>query len=160
MGVPDCRNLRSSKKINTNKMRDFMPGKLFVGNLSFNVSDAELSTLCSSLNVKTESVKIMRDMETGRSRGFGFIELSSETDLAAAINELNGKTLDGRALTVNEARPQKKREFRGGGGGGKGWDQHFDRGPRDGGGGRFGSRGRDSNRRGQERPKRKIQELY
>lgn len=135
-----------------------MPGKLFVGNLSFNVSDADLSTLCSSLNVKTESVKIMRDMETGRSRGFGFIELSPETDLAAAINDLNGKVLDGRALTVNEARPQKKREFRSGPGGGGG--HSFDRRPGGGGGGRFGSRGRDSNRRGQERPKRKIQELY
>jgi cold-inducible RNA-binding protein len=136
-----------------------MPGKLFVGNLSFNVSDADLSALCSSLNVKTESVKIMRDMETGRSRGFGFIELSPESDLAAAINELNGKVLDGRALTVNEARPQKKREFRGGGPGGGG--HSFDRRPGGGGGGgKFGSRGRDSNRRGQERPKRKIQELY
>jgi cold-inducible RNA-binding protein len=134
-----------------------MPGKLFVGNLSFNVSDVDLGSLCSSLNLKTESVKIMRDMETGRSRGFGFIELSPETDLAAAINDLNGKVLDGRALTVNEARPQKKREFRGGPGGGPSF------GNRPGGGGRgggFGSRGRDSNRRGQERPKRKIQELY
>lgn len=133
-----------------------MPGKLFVGNLSFNVSDAQLSELCASLNIKTESVKIMRDMETGRSRGFAFIELSQETDLAAAITEMNGKTLDGRALTVNEARPQKKREFRPGGG-----DSSFGRRPGGGGGGgRFGSRGRDSNRRGQERPKRKIQELY
>jgi len=134
-----------------------MPGKLFVGNLSFNVSDVDLSSLCSSLNLKTESVKIMRDMETGRSRGFGFIELSPETDLAAAITELNGKVLDGRALTVNEARPQKKREFRSGPGGGSSFGHRPGGG---GGGGRFGSRGRDSNRRGQERPKRKIQELY
>ena len=133
-----------------------MPGKLFVGNLSFNVADADLSSLCSSLNLKTESVKIMRDMDTGRSRGFGFIELSPETDLAAAITELNGKVLDGRALTVNEARPQKKREFRGGPGGGP----SFGRGPGGGGGRKFGGHGRDSNRRGQERPKRKIQELY
>jgi len=132
-----------------------MPGRLFVGNLSFNVSDAELSELCSGLNIKTESVKIMRDMETGRSRGFGFIELSQETDLAAAISELNGKTLDGRALTVNEARPQKKREFRPSGGG-----PSFGRRPEGGEGGKFGGRGRDSHRRGQERPKRKFQELY
>ncbi len=133
-----------------------MPGKLFVGNLSFNVADADLSALCSSLNLKTESVKIMRDRETGRSRGFGFIELSQETDLAAAISELNGKILDGRALTVNEARPQKPREFRDSGGGGP----MYDRRPGGGEGGKFGSRGRGSNRRGQERPKRKIQELY
>ncbi len=125
-----------------------MPGKLFVGNLSFNVSDADLSELCSGLNVKTESVRIMRDMDTGRSRGFGFVELSAETELTAAIEALNAKVLDGRALTVNEARPQKRREFGGGG-------PSFERRP-----GRFGSRGRDSQRRGQERPKRKIQELY
>ncbi len=129
-----------------------MPGKLFSGNLSFNVADADLSALCSSLNVKTESVRIMRDRDTGRSRGFGFIELAPETELAAAISGLNGKVLDGRALTVNEARPQKKREFQGGG-----FGQSFDRRPD---GDRFGSYRRDSNRRGQERPKRKIQELY
>ena len=125
-----------------------MPGKLFVGNLSFNVSDSDLSSLCSELNVKTESVKIMRDIDTGRSRGFAFIELSAETELAAAITELNGKVLDGRALTVNEARPQKRREFGGGG-------PSFGRKP-----GRFGSRGRESRRRGQDRPKRRIEELY
>lgn len=131
-----------------------MPGRLFVGNLSFNVADADLSSLCESLSLKTESVRIMRDKDTGRSRGFAFIDLAPETDLSAAIGGLNGKVLDGRTLTVNEARPQKKREFGGGG-------PSFDRGPRGGGGGgHFDSRRRDSNRRGQERPKRKIQELY
>ncbi len=129
-----------------------MPGKLFIGNLSFNVADADLSSLCESLKLKTVSVRIMRDKDTGRSRGFAFVELGPETELAAAISELNGKVLDGRALTVNEARPQKKREFQGGFGA-----PSFDRRP---GGDSFGSRRRDSNRRGQERPKRKIQELY
>ncbi|MBZ5496514.1 MAG: RNA-binding protein [Acidobacteriia bacterium] len=119
-----------------------MPGKLFVGNLSFNVVEADLDKLCADLNLKTASVKVMRDMESGRSRGFGFIELAPETDMDAAIQAMNGKDLDGRALTVNEARPPKKREFGGGGGGGN----------------RFG--GHDSRRKERERPKRKIQELY
>ena len=124
-----------------------MPGKLFVGNLSFNVSDAELNELCAGLNIKTESIKIMRDMETGKSRGFAFIELSPETDMANAIKELNAKILGGRALTVNEARPPKARESGGGG-------QGFGHRP-----GKFG--GRNSQRRDQPaRPKRKTQELY
>jgi RNA recognition motif-containing protein len=125
-----------------------MPGKLFVGNLSFNVSDAELNEFCSSLNIKTESIKIMRDMETGKSRGFAFIELSPEADMEGAIKELNAKTLDGRAITVNEARPLKPRDSNRGGGG-------RDFGNRS---GKF--RGRDSQRKEPARPKRKIQELY
>ena len=128
-----------------------MPGRLFIGNLSFNVADADLSSLCTSLNLKTESVRIMRDKDTGRSRGFAFVDLAPESDLAAAISELNGKVLDGRALTVNEARPQKKREFQGGMGGAPSFERRRDH---------FDSRRRDSDRRGQERPKRKVQELY
>jgi cold-inducible RNA-binding protein len=130
-----------------------MPGKLFIGNLSFNVVEADLDTLCANLNIKTASVKVMRDMELGRSRGFGFIELAPEADMDAAIQAMNGKELDGRALTVNEARPPKKREFGGGGGG-----QRFGNRPGGGGGGRFG--GHDSRRKERERPKRKTQELY
>ncbi len=129
-----------------------MPGKLFIGNLSFNVVEADLDTLCANLNIKTASVKVMRDMELGRSRGFGFIELAPEADMDAAIQAMNGKELDGRALTVNEARPPKKREFGGGGG------QRFGNRPGGGGGGRFG--GHDSRRKERERPKRKTQELY
>jgi RNA recognition motif-containing protein len=134
-----------------------MPAKLFVGNLSFNVVEADLDQLCTSQTVQTASVKIMRDMETGRSRGFAFIELAPEADMEAAIKALNGKELNGRALTVNEARPPKKREFGGGGGGG---NRFGDRpgGGRGGGGNRFG--GHDSRRKERERPKRKTQELY
>jgi RNA recognition motif-containing protein len=129
-----------------------MPGKLFVGNLSFNVVEADLSQLCTGLSVQTASIKIMRDMELGRSRGFAFIELAPEADMDAAIQALNGKELDGRALTVNEARPPKKREFGGGG-------SRFGHKPGGGGGGgRFG--GHDSRRKERERPKRKVQELY
>ena len=132
-----------------------MPGKLFIGNLSFNVVEADLEKLCADLNVKTASIKVMRDMELGRSRGFGFIELAPEADMDAAIQAMNGKDLEGRALTVNEARPPKKREFGGFGGG-----QSF--GNRPGGGGFGGHRagGRDSRRKERERPKRKVQELY
>jgi len=90
-----------------------MPTKLFIGNLSFNVADAELKELLSNNNVPVTSVTLMRDVESGRSRGFAFAELAPEADLEAAVKALNGKVIDGRALTVNEARPQKKREFRG-----------------------------------------------
>ena len=129
-----------------------MPGKLFVGNLSFNAVEADLETLCANLNINAASIKIMRDMELGRSRGFGFIELAPEADLDAAIQALNGKELGGRSLTVNEARPPQKREF---GGGGR--RQGFGNRP-SGGGHRFG--GHDSRRKERERPKRKVQELY
>jgi len=95
-----------------------MPGKLFVGNLSYNVADAGLNELFASMNIPVASVRIMRDLETGRSRGFAFVELAPEADMESAISLLNGKVLDGRPLTVNEARQQKPREFRGGGGGG------------------------------------------
>jgi cold-inducible RNA-binding protein len=88
-----------------------MPIKLFIGNLSFKVADAELNELFSSLNIPVASIMLMRDVDTGRSRGFAFAELAPEANAEAAIKELNGKVLDGRALTVNEARPQKKREF-------------------------------------------------
>jgi RNA recognition motif-containing protein len=117
-----------------------MPSKLFVGNLSFNTGDVELSDLFASLNIPVASVKIMRDMDTGRSRGFGFVELAPEADMEAAIKQLNGKVVDGRPLTVNEARPQRPREFGGGGGSGR-------RGGGGGGGGnRSGGRGNREDR--------------
>jgi RNA recognition motif-containing protein len=130
-----------------------MPGRIFVGNLSYNVSDADLSEMIAGLNIATASVKIMRDMDTGRSRGFGFVELTPEGNLEAAIEALNGKVLDGRALTANEARPQKRREF----GSGGGHDFSRNRGKFGGGG---GGRGRGPRERERDRPKRKIQELY
>ena len=125
-----------------------MPGRIFVGNISYNVSDADLSELVTGLNLQAVSVKIMRETETGRSRGFGFVELAPETDLDTAIKALNGKVLDGRTLTANEARPPKKREF--GSAPGQGFSR--DRGKSS---GRRGSRERD-----RDRPKRKFQELY
>ena len=118
-----------------------MPGKLFIGNLSFSVVDAALTELFASMSIPVTSIRIVRDPETGRSRGFGFAELAPEADMESAISQLNGKVLEGRPLTVNEARQQKPREFRGGGGGGGGFDRNRNRfgrrsGPRGGGGDR------------------------
>jgi RNA recognition motif-containing protein len=114
-----------------------MPNKLFIGNLPFSATDAELSELFAGANIPIANIKVMRDQETGRSRGFAFVELAPEADMQAAISQLNGQVLDGRPLTVNEARQQKPRSF--GGKGGGGFDPHRSRfnrrgGPRSGGG--------------------------
>ena len=92
-----------------------MTMKLYVGNLSFQTSSAELQTLFAQAGT-VESVSLIEDRETGRSRGFGFVEMSTKEEGAAAIQQFNGKDLGGRALNVNEAKP---REDRGGGGGGR-----------------------------------------
>ena len=89
--------------------------KIFVGNLPFSVGEAELQDLFAQKG-SVESVMVMRDTATGRSRGFAFLEMGSEEEARKAITELNSYSIDGRALTVNEARP--KTENRGGGGGG------------------------------------------
>jgi RNA recognition motif-containing protein len=101
-----------------------MSTKLYVGNLSFNTSNEDLQELFGQAGT-VESVNIVEDRDTGRSRGFGFVEMSSKEEGTAAIEQLNGKEIDGRALTVNEARPREERSGggggnRGGGGGGRG----------------------------------------
>jgi RNA recognition motif-containing protein len=99
-----------------------MGKKLYVGSISFNASEESLRELFSGIG-EVESVKIITDSDTGRSKGFGFVEMSSEEDAKKAIEQLNGKTFMERALIVNEARPQQPRErrgFGGGGGGGRG----------------------------------------
>ncbi len=93
-----------------------MTMKLYVGNLAFSTSSDELQTLFAQAGT-VESVSLIEDRETGRSRGFGFVEMSTKEEGAAAIQQFNGKDLGGRALNVNEAKP---REDRGGGGGGRG----------------------------------------
>ena len=93
-----------------------MGKKLYVGNLGYEVSDEDLSQLFSQHGT-VESANVISDKMSGRSKGFGFVEMSSETEAAAAIEALNGKDYDGRELTVNEARPRPER---GGGGGGRG----------------------------------------
>jgi RNA recognition motif-containing protein len=96
-----------------------MGRNLFVGNLSFSVGEAELKQLFEQKG-GVESVTVMRDTETGRSRGFGFVEMSSEEAAQKAIKELNEFSVDGRNLTVNEARPKQARRGGFGGGGGRG----------------------------------------
>ncbi|MDM7998165.1 MAG: RNA-binding protein [Acidobacteriota bacterium] len=117
-----------------------MPNKLFIGNLSFSITEDGLNELFAGAGIPIANVKLMRDQETGRSRGFAFVELAPEADMESAISQLNGKVLEGRPLTVNEARQQKPRSF-GGGGGGGGFDRNRNRfgqrsGPRGSGGGR------------------------
>ena len=89
-----------------------MSMKLYVGNLSFDTSSSELQTLFAQAGT-VESVSLIEDRETGRSRGFGFVEMSTKEEGAAAIEQFNGKDVGGRALKVNEAKP---RENRNGGG--------------------------------------------
>ena len=108
-----------------------MSTKLYVGNLSFNTTTQDLETMFGELGT-VQSANLIEDRETGRSRGFGFVEMSSKEEAASAISTLNGKEVDGRALTVNEAKP---REDRGGSGGGGG------RGGNRGGGGGYGGGG-------------------
>ena len=112
---------------------------IFVGNLSFNTSEEELRQMFEPFG-QVDRVSIMTDRDTGRSRGFGFVEMASNEDGEKAITGLNGTQVGGRTLNVNEARP--KTEHSGGGGrdrGGRGGDRG-DRGGRGGGGG--GGRGR------------------
>lgn len=95
--------------------------KIYVGNLPYEYTDTELNAAFSQ-HGKVESAQIATDRYTGRSRGFGFVEMSASAEAEAAIKALNGKDMKGRALTVNEARP---REERGGGGGGSGGGKSF-----------------------------------
>ena len=91
--------------------------KLYVGNLSFNTSNQDLSDIFKEIG-PVESSNIIEDRETGRSRGFGFVEMTSQADGERAITELNGKEVDGRELKVNEAKPQTNGGGRGNFGGG------------------------------------------
>src|SRR2546430_11292980 len=92
-----------------------MTMKLYVGNLAFETSSTELQNLFATVGT-VESVALIEDRETGRSRGFGFVEMSTKEEGAAAVAQFNGKDLGGRTLKVNEAKP---REDRGGNGGGR-----------------------------------------
>lgn len=97
-----------------------MSTKLYVGNISFNTSNQDLIELFSAAGT-VSSANIIEDRETGRSRGFGFVEMASSEEAQAAIAELNGKEVDGRTLKVNEAKPRDDRGGSGGGGrGGRG----------------------------------------
>src|SRR6266550_3743209 len=112
-----------------------MSCKLYVGNLPYETNETDLEALFAEAGT-VESVNVMRDRDTGRARGFAFVEMATEKDAQNAIQQLNERPFGGRTLTVNEARPQQPRSgggggFRGGGGG---------RGGRGGGGGGGGGR--------------------
>ena len=109
-----------------------MGNKLYVGNLAYSVRDESLQAAFGQFGTVT-SAKVMMDRETGRSKGFGFVEMGSDAEAQAAVNGMNGQALDGRPLVVNEARPREERPggFGGGGGGGR----------RSGGGGGYGGGG-------------------
>lgn len=107
-----------------------MGNKLYVGNLSFNTTEIAIQDLFSQFGTVSE-VLLMQDKFTGRSRGFAFVTMATDAEAQAAVNQAHGRELDGRPLTVNEARPREdrppgggggfggpRRDFRGGGGGG------------------------------------------
>ncbi len=96
-----------------------MGKKLYVGNLSYSVSSSDLEKMFGSFGT-VESAQVIADRESGRSKGFGFVEMSKDEDAQAAIRGLNGQDQDGRPLTVNEARPREERSGGGGGGGHRG----------------------------------------
>jgi RNA recognition motif-containing protein len=110
--------------------------KLYVGNLSYNTGKNDLEQMFGAHGTVV-SAQVITERETGRSKGFGFVEMSTDNEAAAAISALNGKNVDGRALTVNEARPPQEGAGRRGGGGGFGGG----RGPGGGGRGGFGGGG-------------------
>src|ERR1700680_4506361 len=104
---------------------------IFVGNLSFGATEDAVRTMFGAYGA-VDRVSIVTNRDTGQAKGFGFVEMSNNSEAERAIAELNGRELDGRALTVNEARPKEDRGFGGGGGGGRG----------KGGGGGFGGQRR------------------
>ena len=110
-----------------------MGNKLYVGNLSYNTTSSDLEQLFSQHGT-VQSAEVISDRDSGRSKGFGFVEMGSDEEAQAAITALNGQQHDGRALTVNEAKPREDRGPRGGGGGGGGRGGY-------GGGGGGGGRG-------------------
>lgn len=112
-----------------------MGANLYVGNLSYNVTSSDLEKLFSQYGT-VKSAQVIADKYTGRSKGFGFVEMKSDSEAQAAIQGLNLKEHDGRCITVNEARPREERGGGGGyGGGGGGRGRGGDR--RGGGGGRY-----------------------
>jgi RNA recognition motif-containing protein len=115
-----------------------MGKRLFVGNLSFTTTEGTLESLFAQDGRKVASVSVVQDRDTGRSRGFAFVEMENDNDAQAAIKAMDGHQVDGRALRVNEAEERKPRSGGGGGGGGGGGY-----GGRGGGGGGGGGGGRD-----------------
>ena len=111
-----------------------MGSKLYVGNLSYNATGSDLEQLFSQHGT-VQSAEVIAYRDTGRSKGFGFVQMGSDQEAQAAIAALNGQEVDGRALTVNEAKPREDRPRGGGGGGGYGGGGGGGRGGYGGGGG-------------------------
>ena len=118
-----------------------MGNKLYVGNLPYSVRDGDLEQSFGQFGTVT-SAKVMMERDTGRSKGFGFVEMGSDAEAQAAINGMNGQPLGGRSLVVNEARPMEPRPPRSGGGGYGGGGGGYGGGGREGGGGYGGGGGR------------------
>jgi RNA recognition motif-containing protein len=106
------------------RVKDLYPMNIYVGNLPYSVGDDELRSAFEEYG-SVDSARVIMDRDSGRSKGFGFVEMGNDSEATAAIEGLNGQDLEGRALTVNEARPRADRGPRRGGGGGG-----FDRRPR------------------------------
>ena len=121
-----------------------MGNKLYVGNLPYSVRDGDLEQSFGQFGTVT-SAKVMMERDTGRSKGFGFVEMGSDAEAQAAINGMNGQPLGGRSLVVNEARPMEPRPPRSGGGGygGGGGGGYGGGGREGGGGGGYGGGGRE-----------------
>ena len=117
-----------------------MGTRIYVGNLDYGVGDSDLEKMFAPHGT-VQSAQVVMDRDTGRSKGFGFVEMGSEEEAQAAIAALNGKEIEGRTITVNEARPREGGSRGGGGGGGGGF----------GGGGRRGGSGGGGGGRGGER---------
>jgi hypothetical protein len=119
-----------------------MGNKLYVGNLPYSVRDSDLEQSFGQFGTVT-SAKVMMERDTGRSKGFGFVEMGSDAEALAAVEGMNGAPLGGRSLVVNEARPMEPRPPRSGGGGYGGGGGGYGGGGREGGGGGYGGGGRD-----------------
>ena len=117
-----------------------MGNKLYVGNLPYSVRDEDLQQSFGQFGSVT-SAKVMMERDTGRSKGFGFVEMGSDAEAQAAINGMNGQPLGGRSVVVNEARPMEARPPRSGGFGGGGGGGYGGGGGRSGGGGGYGGGG-------------------
>jgi len=94
-----------------------MGSKLYVGNLSYNVTNSDLEQMCAPHGT-VQSAEVIQDRDTGRSKGFGFVQMGSDGEAQSAISALSGQEYDGRSLTVNDAKPREDRPRSGGGSGG------------------------------------------
>jgi RNA recognition motif-containing protein len=125
--------IRFAASFHSQKDVFFMSTKLYVGNLAFQTTSQELEQLFGQAGT-VQSASVVEDRDTGRSRGFAFVEMSSQEEATSAIEQFNGKEVGGRALKVNEAKPRENRS--GGGGGGRGYNDNRGGGGYGGGGGR------------------------